>query len=201
MKADNFRSLFEFHITRNREIWEQCVTKLTLKQFKEKNVYSVGSVRNQCVHILNVDERWFSGLRGDKVPGWYLTSRYKEFDMVRRKWDRVETYMREYLEGLTDDMLEAEFEPRFKTWQVLYHVLNHGTDHRAQLLAALHAVGGLTFAQDYFFFAAGMPIKVHAAKTSLSGRENRAKAKLLKDQGSPRHGGSRSGQMGRPGGR
>jgi hypothetical protein len=46
-----------------------------------------------------------------------------------------------------------------------------------------------------------MPIKVHPAKTSLSGHENRAKAKLLKDQGGPHRGGSRSGQRGRPGGR
>lgn len=201
MNADDFKTLYDFHITRNREIWEHCVTQLTLAQFKQKNLYSVGSVRNQCVHLFNVDERWFAGLRGDKVPGWYMSNRYKEFGMVRKRWDQVENYMREYLQGLTDEMLEVDFGDGIKIWQVLYHVLNHGTDHRSQLLAALHALGAPTFAQDYFYFAAGMPIKVHLAKTSLSGKENRAKAKRLRDQAAARRGGSRNGRRSRPGGR
>ncbi|MEX2143962.1 MAG: DinB family protein [Anaerolineales bacterium] len=164
MKAKDMQHLYEYHFTRNREIWDQCVTTLTLEQFKQKNVYSVGSVRNQCVHILNVDERWFAGLRGDNVPGWAYTSRFKEFDMVRKKWDQVEAYMREYLVTLSDENLDAEFDDGIKTWQVLYHVLNRGTDHRAQLLAALHGLGARSLAQDYFFFAAGIPIKAHPAK-------------------------------------
>jgi uncharacterized damage-inducible protein DinB len=30
-----------------------------------------------------------------------------------------------------------------------FHVLNHGTDHRAQILAALAALGVTTFPQDF----------------------------------------------------
>ncbi len=163
MNADNFKSLFEFHITRNREIWEHCVTTLTLEQFKRKINYSVGSIRNQCVHLLNVDERWFAGLHGDEVPGWYMANRYKDFDVVRKKWDKVETYMRKYLRALDDKKLSSDMDG-IKIWQVLYHILNHGTDHRAQILAGLHGLGAPTFAQDYFYYAAGLPIKVHPAE-------------------------------------
>jgi uncharacterized damage-inducible protein DinB len=34
------------------------------------------------------------------------------------------------------------------TWQVLSHLVNHGTDHRAQVLRALHELGAPTFSQD-----------------------------------------------------
>ncbi len=38
---------------------------------------------------------------------------------------------------------------------MLIHVANHGTDHRAQLLALLNQLGVETFPQDYFFFMIG----------------------------------------------
>jgi uncharacterized damage-inducible protein DinB len=163
MNADDFRGLFEFHFTRNREIWEHCVMSLDLEKFKRKTKYSVGSVRNQCVHLLNIDERWFAGFRGDEVPGFYEPDGFKTFEEVRQKWDQVEAMMRGYLAGLSDEMLEQEFMPGMKLWQVLHHVLNHGTDHRAQLLQLLDSLGAPTFAQDYFFFANKMPIKLHDA--------------------------------------
>jgi uncharacterized damage-inducible protein DinB len=37
-------------------------------------------------------------------------------------------------------------------WQVLLHVVNHGTDHRAQLLRLLNDLGGETTSQDYIFY-------------------------------------------------
>lgn len=164
MTADEIRSLYEFHFTRNREIWDHCVTTLTLVQFTQEINYSIGSIRNQCVHLLNVDERWFSGFHGDELPGWYEPGDYKTFDVVRAKWDSVEEYMRAYLRKLTEAKLDEDFMPGVKCWQIFYHVLNHGTDHRAQILAGLDSLGAPTFAQDYFFFAAGMPIKVHPSK-------------------------------------
>jgi uncharacterized damage-inducible protein DinB len=173
MKAQEIQHLYEYHFKRNREIWEQCVLTLSPEDFKRKIDYSIGSIRNQCVHILNVDERWFCGLRGEKVPGWYMTSRYKSFEMVRTKWNAVEKLMRDYLEQLTDDGLDMDFDEGIKVWQVHFHILNHGTDHRAQILAGLHSLGALTFAQDYFFFAAGMPIKVHPVKKVKARAEGR----------------------------
>jgi uncharacterized damage-inducible protein DinB len=65
--------------------------------------------------------------------------------------------MREYLANLRDDML---FEKPFADgedkdlilWQVLLHVGNHGTDHRAQLLRLLNDLGVKTGPQDYIFY-------------------------------------------------
>jgi uncharacterized damage-inducible protein DinB len=37
-------------------------------------------------------------------------------------------------------------------WQILLHVANHGTDHRAQLLRILNDVGVKTFPQDYIIY-------------------------------------------------
>ena len=65
--------------------------------------------------------------------------------------------MRHYLANLRDHML---FEKPFAEgedkdlilWQVLLHVVNHGTDHPAQLLRLLHDMGVKTESQDYIFY-------------------------------------------------
>lgn len=157
MNADGFRHLYEYHFTINRKIWNECVVPLTQEQFIQKSTHSVGSVRNQVVHMLNIDDRWFSGLRGEPVPGFLNPVYFHKRDVIREKWDGVETRMRAYLQTLTDERLEQlafESDP-FPLWQILIHVANHGTDHRAQLMALLHQLGVKTFPQDYFFFMIG----------------------------------------------
>jgi len=58
MRAEHFRNLYDYHFALNRKIWDQCIADLSKEQFKEKLGYSTGSIRNQAVHILNVDDRW-----------------------------------------------------------------------------------------------------------------------------------------------
>jgi uncharacterized damage-inducible protein DinB len=66
--------------------------------------------------------------------------------------------MRDYLAELRDDMLfdtpieEPEEDKGLIVWQVLLHVVNHGTDHRAQLLRLLNDLGVKTTSQDYIFY-------------------------------------------------
>ena len=65
--------------------------------------------------------------------------------------------MRDYLAALRDDMLSTKLlngeDKDLRLWQVLLHVANHGTDHRAQILRLLNDLGSKTSSQDYVFFA------------------------------------------------
>lgn len=70
--------------------------------------------------------------------------------------------MREYLAMLTDAMLFTNPFPdgedeNLILWQVLLHVVNHATDHRAQLLRILHDLGVKTGPQDYIFYVYDHP--------------------------------------------
>jgi len=150
MRADHIRELYDYHISTNRRLWETSVMALTAEQFTQPLDYSVGSIRNQCVHLMSIDERWFSGLRREPLPDFLNPELYPTRESVRAYWDTVEGRMKDYLATLTDDDLDGMMDaiPR---WAVLQHVALHGMDHRAQMLAMLHSLGAPTFAQDFIY--------------------------------------------------
>ncbi|MCB0030552.1 MAG: DinB family protein, partial [Anaerolineales bacterium] len=81
---------------------------------------------------------------------------FTDLDSIRAYWDEIEQKLHGYLENLTDDDLLAQplsgEDEGLYVWQVLLHVVNHGTDHRAQLLRLLNDLGVDTLSQDYMFY-------------------------------------------------
>ena len=162
MNAAAFRHLYDYHFALNRFIWDNYVMQLTEEQFTRPVDYSHGSVRNQIVHLIDADTAWFGDLRGAPFPELPAPSEGDERPAIRALWDKVEQGMRDYLAGLSDEMLfekpwsEGEDKDLYR-WQVLLHVTNHGTDHRAQILRDLRDLGVETTSQDYVFYSYERP--------------------------------------------
>jgi uncharacterized damage-inducible protein DinB len=164
MNANAFRHFFDYHFSENRSTWDKYIAPLSDEQFTQNESYSHGSVRNQVVHLMNVDEAWFGGLRGVEFVEGPDPASFADRESLRKHWDGVEQHMRDYLAKLRDDML---FEKPFADgedkdlilWQVLLQVANHGTDHRAQLLRLLNEMGVKTVSQDYIFYAYDHPVE------------------------------------------
>jgi uncharacterized damage-inducible protein DinB len=162
MNADAFRHFYEYHFTENRKIWDTCILSLSYEQFTQNVSYSHGSVRNQIVHLMNVDDLWFRELRDLEFSEYPSPTNMDDRNIIRAHCDGVEVNMRDYLALLQDDMLfekpiVLEEDKNLIVWQVLLHVVNHGTDHRAQLLRILHDFGVKTESQDYIFFVYDNP--------------------------------------------
>lgn len=163
MNADAFRHFYGYHFAENRTIWDRYVTQLSPEQFTQQAAYSHGSVRDQIIHLMSVDEIWFSELRGAEPAEPLPPASADDRAIIRARWDSVEQSMRDYLAELRDDMLfdkpieEPEEDKDLIVWQVLLHVVNHGTDHRAQLLRLLNDLGVETTSQDYIFFVYAQP--------------------------------------------
>lgn len=163
MNANAFRHFYDYHLAENRKIWDSYVTPLSHEQFTKNVDYSHGSVRDQIVHLIDVEDVWFSELRGANPSEPIPPADTDDRETIRAHWDSVEQKIREYLAELRDDMLfdkpikEPEEDKDLIVWQVLLHVVNHGTDHRAQLLRVLNDLGVKTEYQDYIFYVYGHP--------------------------------------------
>lgn len=156
MNADAFRQFYDYHFAENRKIWGNYITQLSQEQVTQHVGYSHGSVQDQIIHLMNVDDAWFSDLGGVEFSEPLPPSDHDNRARMRSYWDSIEQKMRDYLEELRDDMLfEKPLSGEDKDlmlWQVLLHVVNHGTDHRAQILRLLNDLGVETAPQDYIFY-------------------------------------------------
>lgn len=161
MNADVFRQYYEYHFTENRKLWDAYIAPLSQEKFTQPVAYSMGSVRNQIVHLMEVDNAWFSDLQSIEAPLFLDPKDSTDREVIRAYGDMAEQNMRGYLAKLSDDML---FQKPLKgedkdliLWQVLLHVINHATDHRAQLLRLLNDLGVKTGPQDYIFYVYDNP--------------------------------------------
>jgi uncharacterized damage-inducible protein DinB len=158
VNADAFRQFYDYHFAENRDIWDKYVSQLSHQQFTQPANYSHGSVRDQIVHLMSVDELWFVELRGGEPPEPFPQADFDDRELIRTRWDSIEYGMRDYLAQLQDDMLfdqpikEPDEDRGLILWQVLLQVANHGTDHRAQILRSLNDLGVKTSSQDYIFY-------------------------------------------------
>lgn len=158
MNAEAFRQFFDYHFSENRNIWDSCITSLSFEQFIQRAAYSHGSVRDQIVHLMSVDDVWFSELQGIQPSEPLPTSNFDDREIIRMRWDDIEQNMQNFLGELIDNRLfdkpiqEPDEDKNLIVWQVLLHVANHGTDHRAQLLRLLNDMGVKTLSQDYIFY-------------------------------------------------
>jgi uncharacterized damage-inducible protein DinB len=158
MNAAAFRHFYDYHFAENHKIWDRYVTQLSYEQFTQGAAYSHGSVREQVVHLMDVEEVWFCELQGIEPSESLPAVEFDDRPQIRARWDRVEQQIRGYLAELQDEMLftrpiaDPEEDKDLIVWQVLLHVANHATDHRAQLLRLLNDMGLETSYQDYIFY-------------------------------------------------
>ncbi len=147
MKPDEVMTLYDFAWwTRDRLLG--AVAGMTDEEFGRDNGFTYHSIRGILVHALEAEMIWGSRFRGEERPeslGDSITS----VEALGARWAVEESKLREYLEGLTEESLAAEFTTRRRTgeelktaiWVLLTHVVTHGMQHRSEAAEALTLVG------------------------------------------------------------
>jgi uncharacterized damage-inducible protein DinB len=129
---------------------------LTDEQFTRDIGYSWRSIHGQVVHTMNAEWLWFSRIQAASPTSLFNNEDYPTREAVRAKWDAIEADVRAYLATLEDSHLTQIIQYQTTSgqpfaqplWEILAHLANHGTDHRAQILAMLYQLGAPTLGQD-----------------------------------------------------
>jgi uncharacterized damage-inducible protein DinB len=155
MTAELIRTFTSYHLATIGRIWDS-IQHLTEEQFHADDEYSRGSIRNLMVHLANTDSNWLAGLKNIPESEGRPRKAYQEYTdraSARVYWEQTANELREYVEALTDEELnEHPRELPFPRWQVLLHVINHGTDHCSTVLQKLHRLGAPTFEPDLIYW-------------------------------------------------
>ena len=158
LSVDVFKTFIEYHLDMTRRVWES-IDQITEEQFISDDAYSRGSIRNLMVHLAATDSNWLAGLKNipedQDEPGKKLED-YSNRAIVREFWDNTAKDVTDYIETLTEEKLgEDPVDIQNPRWQVLLHIINHGTDHRSTVLQRLHEFGAPTFDQDFIMWLWG----------------------------------------------
>jgi uncharacterized damage-inducible protein DinB len=149
MNANDLRTLFDYNCWANARIMRVAL-EVTPEQFVAANTSSYGSLRGTLVHTMRAEMIWRLRLQGDPMPvGLPVEADFPTSQSLYETWKAEEPLMRSYLQGLSDaDVLAVIEYKSAKTadqgvsyknivWHILAHVVNHGTQHRAEAAAML----------------------------------------------------------------
>ena len=155
MELELIQTLLKYHLDMSRRVWDS-IDQITEEQFLADDAYSRGSIRNLMVHLANTDSNWLAGLKNipeSEDPPRREYEDYPDRASVRAFWEATAKDVAEYLETLTEPALEENpVDIPSPRWQVLLHIINHGTDHRSTVLQRLHEFGAPTFDQDLIYW-------------------------------------------------
>lgn len=158
MLVDWIKKIWDYNYWAHHKMLD-CAAQLSKDDFEKPVDYSMGSVHQQLIHVMWAEWIWYSRIHKLPRPD-FTTEDYPTIEALREKWVEIEASWRAYLNGLTDADLGTLIHYSRQNGEtldnplceILWHVVNHGTDHRAQILQLCHTYGAPTFEQDMFFY-------------------------------------------------
>ena len=153
MRADEIRFLFGYDRWATRKVLD-ALDRIDPVVWGMAGVVGERGLGSILVHHLGSSRRWrklFDGEpmdEGDRLELQPLLT----VDELRAGWDDEWTAVYAWLPTLTDDDL-AKLDEGIPIWQLLVHVVNHGTQHRSEAAALLTADGRSPGELDLFDFS------------------------------------------------
>ena len=149
MNAEAMRLLYDYNYWASHRLLntaEQC----TPEQLDASLPMSWHSVLGTFVHILGAEWVWRQRCQTGVSPAGLLdAAQFTTLAALRGRWDEEEAALRAYVNGLSDDDLQRVVEYRNTSgqsfrrslWQILLHMVNHGTQHRGEVALYLTTFG------------------------------------------------------------
>jgi uncharacterized damage-inducible protein DinB len=110
---------------------------------------SHGSIRDTLVHVYGAEWVWYSRWTGVSPAELPSADAYPDVASLAADWVDLERQMRTFVERLDEATLARPIAymrisgpaEESSLWQMLQHVVNHGTYHRGQITTMLRQLG------------------------------------------------------------
>ncbi|MBM3811518.1 MAG: DUF664 domain-containing protein [Acidimicrobiia bacterium] len=106
------------------------------------------SVLGTLVHVFAADRIWIHRVRGTPRAS-FIDPRDHDLSVLKKEWPEVHAAWQELLTAETDASVQRNIPYKslkgdpFETplWQIVMHVVNHGSHHRGQVSGMLRSMG------------------------------------------------------------
>lgn len=158
MTIEDVHLLYDYNSWANRRVLDACAP-LSAAQLTQNLNSSFPSVRDTLAHIMWAEWLWLERWNG-RSPSGPLPGELSSLASVRRRWQEIENDLLKFVRALSAPDLDRVVEYKntkgnpFSNpmWQMLQHVVNHGTYHRGQITTLLRQLGATPVATDMIAF-------------------------------------------------
>lgn len=156
MNLDNIRDMYTYNYWANRRILTTA-EQVTPEQFVAPSFHSFSTLQATLVHTLDAEWAWRLLLSGQAFPGELNPADFPTVAAIQQHWQQEEDAMWAYINSLTENDLtsiirypvEGGIIRERVIWHCLYHVVNHGMQHRSEAASLLthygHSPGEIDF--------------------------------------------------------
>ena len=144
MKTGEVKLIFDYNYWANKKLLDSA-EKLSREQFIAPAGFPHGGLRGTLLHTLDAEYGWRmlceKGLETEDMQ----EAEFPTISSLKERWHDEESAMQAYLTSLKEEDLLGII--RYTTpggikrervlWHCLYHVVNHGTQHRGEAAAIL----------------------------------------------------------------
>jgi len=162
MLIEYFRTLYDYNYWANAKILD-AAGQVSDVQFIEETPDSHGSLRGTLVHTLSAEWLWRSRWQGTSPTTQLRGADLPTLEAIRARWHEEEQQMRALLAELQDEDVQrvvqyTNTEGKIYAaplWQMMAHLVNHGTQHRSEAATTLSRLGHSPGEIDLLIFILG----------------------------------------------
>jgi uncharacterized damage-inducible protein DinB len=147
VSADTLRLHLDYTAWASRRLLD-CAAKLSPEDLTRDFRTSDKTVLDTLVHVFAADRIWFARIHGD-APASLINPEDRQLSVLEKEWPAIYQRWKQWAAPLTDQDVQAKLAYRDMKgnpweqplWQIVLHVVNHGTHHRGQVSGFLRAMG------------------------------------------------------------
>jgi uncharacterized damage-inducible protein DinB len=137
----------------------QAASELSEAELTHDFQTSDRSILGTLAHIFAADRTWLGRIES-APPHEFIRDSDRRMDVLLKDWPALLDRWKHWAAGVTDDSASATFtyaDLRGRLWsqplyEVVLHVVNHGTHHRGQVSGFLRSLGHTPPRVDYAVF-------------------------------------------------
>ena len=148
MNKQDIQFLYRYNSWANKRILNAAAA-VDDELFSSPSSFPHGGLHGTLTHTLMAEWLWRRRWQGESPSIIIKPEDIPTFEALQSRWLEEETTLTAFIDSLTDEKLNATFH--YKTtqgdkregilWQLMTHVVNHGTQHRSEAAAMLTELG------------------------------------------------------------
>jgi len=144
MNKQDIQLLFDYNQWANARILN-AASSLTDEQFLASASYPHGGLRGTLTHTLFAEWLWRKRWEGQSPTNGPMPEDFSTFESLKTLWVEEENKLMKFVASCSEEKLNSVIQYKslkgapFENvlWQMMTHVINHGTQHRSEAAAML----------------------------------------------------------------